>query len=64
MWDARNKVLHDTKAIHPLHGETEIDYRITVQLGLGRENLVPNDYHLINIDEEKLLTQKIEQKKE
>ena len=48
MWDNRNKILHNQKEKHYLLGEEEADRKIQVQYSLGKYNLIPNDYHLLN----------------
>ena len=64
MWDARNKVLHDPSIIHRIHGEKEINYRIRVQMEMGNELLIPNDYHLTNTTIDKLLKRSLKYKKQ
>ena len=55
MWDARNKVLHDKSKMHKLHGIGELNRSINLQLDMGKDNLLPTDNHLINIERTTLL---------
>ena len=64
MWDNRNKILHDKTNIHELHGIKEIDFKIKYQLALGTDNLIPNDHHLVDIDQDTMLNKSLFHKKE
>ena len=48
MWENRNKILHEKEDTHNLLGEEELNNKIRTQKALGKYNLLPNDFHLIN----------------
>ena len=52
------------KEIHWLQQDYDLDLRITAQFNKGREDLIPNDYHLVNTTLNKLLDSNIDTKKE
>ena len=64
MWDIRNSVLHDKTQIHPILGEEKLNNEIIKQINLGNEDLLPNDYHLINTEPHRILKRRIIEKKE
>jgi len=60
MWDKRNKVLHDKKCIHHLHGKKYLDCRVQLQLDMGDVDLFPTDKHLVKTSADKLLMKSLE----
>ena len=62
MWDNRNKILHHQKEKHYLLGKEEVDRKIQVQYSLGKYNLIPNNYHLLNTSLQVLMDKTMEQK--
>ena len=64
MWELRNQILHDKTNIHPILGEAKMNDEIITQLNLGKENLLPNDYHLINTTPEQMFKLRINEKQE
>ena len=64
IWDKRNQILHDQSEIHWLQQDYDLDPRITEQFNKGTEDLLPNDYHLVNATLSKLLDSNIDTKKE